>query len=282
MHGIISTDELAGLLSDTALRVLDCRSSFAVYEEEHIPGAQFLHIETLRMTEDGVPCKMHALPVLGAIFGQLGIGRETPVVLYTKDPRDQLSATYAAWSLAVTGHHGPRLLDGGLTAWERENRPLTRRYPAVSETRYTPRFVEACFADWRDVRDRLDNPGAVLVDSRTRAGYAGEAGSTMRRGHIPGAILHNYLWDFTAQGHYRPLDELRHRYAHAGVTPDKEIITYCETGREGSSVWFVLHYLLGYPRVRLYQASLTEWASLGELPMVIGNEPWGSEEQRAA
>lgn len=275
MNGIISTAALAAELGHPMLRLLDCRSSFSVYEEAHIAGAQFLHIETLRMTEGGVPCKMHHLTVLRSIFGQLGINPETPVVIYTKDPRDQLSATYAAWSLAITGHPSVRVLDGGLSAWQREGRPIERRYPAIAETDYPPGFISAFFADWRYVRDNLENPGVVLVDSRTRAAYAGAAGSTMRRGHIPGAILHNFLWDFTPQGQYRMTEQLGARYRLSGINPVKEVITYCETGREGSSVWFTLKYLLGYPNVRLYQASLTEWAAIDMLPMVMGDTPWG-------
>jgi thiosulfate/3-mercaptopyruvate sulfurtransferase len=281
MHGIIATDELAEMLSSPALRLLDCRGSFAVYEAGHIPGAQFLHIETLRMTEGGVPCKMHHLPVLSSIFGQLGIDAETPVVAYTNDPRDQLSATYTAWTLAVTGHLAARVLDGGLAAWQREGRRIARPYPSVTEADYPPGFMQAYFADRQYVRDRLDDPDVVLVDSRTRPAYAGAAGSTMRRGHIPGAILHNYLWDFTPQGHYRTPEQLHAKYVRDGIIPEKEVITYCETGREGSSVWYVLKYLLGYPNVRLYQASLTEWAAFDALPMVMGDLPWGEMRQAA-
>jgi thiosulfate/3-mercaptopyruvate sulfurtransferase len=280
MNGIVSTAWLADQLGNAELRLLDCRSSFALYEEDHIPGAQFLHIETLRMTEGGTPCKMHRLDVLASILGQLGIARETPVVTYTLDQGDQLSACYTVWSLAVTGHDALAVLDGGLAKWQREGRPLTQQYPSVARADYPAAFRAEDFAEWPYVRDRMDDPGTVLVDSRTRGSYNGTEGPTMRRGHIPGAILHNFLWDFTTHGTYRPLEALRDRYLRQGITPEREIITYCVTGREGSSVWFVLKYLLGYPRVRLYQASLTEWSAHPELPMVLGNEPWG--EQRAA
>lgn len=273
MAGIVSTDELAGLLGRKNLRVLDNRGSFAFYETNHIPGAQFLHIETLRMSEGGTPCKMHSLPMLGAIFGRLGISINTPVVLYATNPSDHLSATYAAWSLAVTGNNNITLLDGNYAQWEREGREVTQQYPAIRTVDYAPQFDEEQFADWRYVRDRLGDPGVVLVDSRTRSLYTGETGPTMRLGHIPGAILHNYVWDFTRGGVYLPLVKLRERYERKGITPDKEVISYCITGREGSAVWFMLKYLLGYPRVRLYQASLTEWAAKPELPMVMGEEP---------
>ncbi|OPZ87601.1 MAG: putative thiosulfate sulfurtransferase precursor [bacterium ADurb.Bin429] len=275
MNGIVSTAWLAEQVGRDDLRLLDCRGSFAVYEEFHIPTAQFLHIETLRMTEAGIPCKMHRLDVLAAIFGQLGITRETPVVAYTFDPDDQLSACYTVWSLAVTGHPSVTVLNGGMKRWHDEDRPLTQQFPAIARAEYPASFVADYFADMPYVRDRIGDDGVVLVDSRTRPSYNGTEGPTIRRGHIPGAILHNYLWDFGPDGAYLPLDALRERYLRQGVTPDKEVITYCVTGREGSSVWFVLKYLLGYPRVRLYQASLTEWSAIFDLPMVLGNDPWG-------
>jgi len=280
MAGIISTDLLAGQLGQAKLRIIDNRGSFALYEENHIPGAQFVHIETLRMTGGGVPCRMHDLPVLGAIFGRLGIDDATPVVLHATSPDDHLSASYTAWSLAVTGHQEFMILDGHIKKWMAENRPLTQLYPEIYAVEYPVRFDEAQFADWRYVRDHMYQPDVVLVDSRTPDLYTGETGPTIRLGHIPGAILHNYMWDFSRDGTYHPLDQLRRRYESSGITPEKEIITYCITGREGSAIWFMLKYLLGYPRVRLYQASLTEWAAMPDLPMVTGEDRWG--EHKAA
>ncbi|HOF90059.1 MAG TPA: rhodanese-like domain-containing protein, partial [Armatimonadota bacterium] len=188
---------------------------------------------------------------------------------------DQLSACYTAWSLAVTGHPSVLVLNGGMQRWHDEDRPLTQQFPAAARADYQAAFVAEYFADLPYVRDRLGDGDVALVDSRTRPSYNGTEGPTIRRGHIPGAILHNYLWDFGPDGAYLPLDALRERYARQGITPEKEIITYCVTGREGSSVWFVLKYLLGYPHVRLYQASLTEWSADFTLPMVLGNAPWG-------
>jgi len=258
------------------LVILDLRSSFAMYEECHIPGAQFLHVETLRLSQQGIPCKMMPLPVLGAIFGQLGITVNTPVVTYTEEPKDHLSATYAAWSLYVTGNTRVEVLDGGFEVWRGEDRPITRTYPAIDPMDYEIRYDDSVFADWRYVRDRMGNPDVVLVDTRTRAMYNGTKGTTQRLGHIPGAILYNFFWSFTAGGVYRPLDEMRTRLERMGIVPDKEVITYCDTGREGSAVWFVLKCLLNYPRVRLYQASMTEWAAMPDLPMVTGNTPQGT------
>lgn len=280
MAGIVSTGWLDDRLHHAGLRIIDARGNFATYEEAHIPGAQMLHIETLRMSNEGVPCMMLPPPILGVIFGRLGITRETPVVIYATNPKDHVSASYTAWSLAVTGNAQAHLLDGGLEKWEDEELPVTQKYPQVANAEYDAQFIPDFFADWQYVRDHLHNPDVVLVDTRSRDMYSGVAGPTQRRGHIPGAVLHNYIWDFRRDGSYLPEEKLRKRYEDKGITPDKEIITYCVTGREGSAAWYLLKEILGYPRVRLYQASMTEWSAHADLPMVTGNAPSG--EQQAA
>lgn len=279
---LISTEQLMKNLALPAQRILDARSGFVAYEENHIPGAQFLHVETLRMTEEGVPCKMLPVSMLSIIFGRLGITVDSPVVIYATNPSDHLSATYLGWTLAVSGNDHFLLLDGNLRKWADEDLPLTQRFPEVAEALFHGAFNSEIFADWAYVLENLREEDTVLVDTRTHASYSGEIGPTQRHGHIPGAILHNYLWDYAPDGTYYPVDLLREHYAREGITPDKEVISYCVTGREASAVWFVLKYLLGYPHVRLYQASLTEWCARPELPLVTGETPWGDMRREAA
>ena len=276
MGGIVSTQWLADHLDELGLRIIDARGSFATYEEAHIPGAQMLHIETLRMSENGMPCKMFTPEVLGIIFGRLGITTTTPVVIYATNPKDHISATYTAWSLAVTGNRAVHVLDGGLDKWTDEDRVETQQFPYIESAEYRAAFDPTIFADWQYVINHLDDSRVALVDTRTQQMYTGASGPTQRRGHIPGAVLHNYLWDFRSDGSYLPLDKLRKRYEDDGITPDKEIITYCVTGREGSAAWYILKEILGYPHVRLYQASMTEWTAHPELPLVAGNKPWST------
>jgi thiosulfate/3-mercaptopyruvate sulfurtransferase len=270
MGGVVSTQWLADNLERTNLRILDLRGTFGPYEESHIPGAQSLNVETLRMTRNGFPCQMMPLELLSGVFGELGIGSRTDVVVYATRPGDHLSATYAAWTLMVTGHDNTFVLDGGLSAWEREGRLVVREYPSIKHATYTAKMQEDDFADWRYVKKRLRDQDVVLVDTRARSMYLGETGPTMRLGRIPGAVLHNYVWDYDRDGTYQPEERLRAGYERAGITPDKEVITYCVTGREASAAWFALKHILGYPRVRLYQASLTEWAAKPDLPMETG------------
>ncbi len=118
--------------------------------------------------------------------------------------------------------------------------------------------------------------GALLVDARSPDQYAGTAGAQIRRGHIPGAIDRYWQDDLTQEGFghvWKSADELRRAYAAQGITPDREIIAYCNSATEASHVHFALRYLLGYPRVRVYVGSWTEWAENAKLPVATGAAP---------
>ena len=130
-------------------------------------------------------------------------------------------------------------------------------------------------ASLEDVQQARSTGGAILVDARPPDQYVGEAGSQMRRGHIPGAINHYWRDDLRLEGFgyvWKPRDELRASYAAQGITPDKDIIAYCNSATEASHVHFTLRYLLGYPRVRVYVGSWTEWAERKDLPIEVGKD----------
>jgi thiosulfate/3-mercaptopyruvate sulfurtransferase len=116
----------------------------------------------------------------------------------------------------------------------------------------------------------------VLVDARPPDQYAGDAGAQLRRGHIPGAINHYWQTDLV-EGEFaktwKPAEEIREEYRRQGITPEKQVIAYCNGGLESSHVYVTLRAVLGYPRVRVYDGSWTEWSEREDLPIATGSEP---------
>ena len=275
---LITTAELGDVLGqrDSNVSVIDVRDDVARYLESHIPRAVYLHAEELRAADRGVPNKLLGLVSYAALFSRLGIRPDRPVVIYSAGETRDIDATYLAWVLQGLGHPSVHVLDGGFGKWSLENRTVTRRYPLIEPTAFAPAAFTPDRATLDDVRAALTARDVVIVDARNPDQYAGRAGAQLRRGHIPGAVNHFWQGDLTKVDFatvWRWSDELRASYAAQGITPDKTIIAYCNGGLESSHVYFALHSLLGYPRVRVYDGSFTEWAERLELPVSDGDQP---------
>lgn len=275
---LISTGELAALFAqgDSNVSVIDVRDDYTRYLESHIPRAVYLHVEELRAAERGVPNKLLGLVSYTALFSRLGLGPDRPVVIYSAGETRDIDATYLAWILEGLGHPAVYVLDGGFGKWSLENRTVTRRYPLIEPTAFAPAAFAPDRATLEDVRAALAARAVVVVDARNPDQYAGRAGAQLRRGHIPGAVNHFWQGDLTKVDFatvWKPRDDLRASYAAQGITPDKTVIAYCNGGLESSHVYFGLHNLLGYPRVRVYDGSFTEWSERLELPVKTGDEP---------
>ena len=275
---LTSSGELAALFAqrDSDVTVIDVRDDYTRYLESHIPRAVYLHVEELRAADRGVPNKLLGLVSYTALFSRLGLRPDRPVVIYSAGETRDIDATYLAWILEGLGHPSVYVLDGGFGKWSLENRTVTRRYPAVDPTAFVPAAFTPARATLDEVRAALTARDVVIVDARNPDQYAGRAGAQLRRGHIPGAVHHFWQGDLVKVDFatvWRRSDELRASYATQGITPEKTIIAYCNGGLESSHVYFALHNLLGYARVRVYDGSFTEWAERLELPVKAGDEP---------
>ena len=253
--GLISTEALATLHDAT---IIDIRTDIALYLAGHIPGAVYLNTETLRSFADGVPNLLLPAESYVALFTRLGI-RDRPVVVYSAGDTRNIDATYVAWILGGFGIQ-VSVLDGGFQKWDLEQRPTERTYPAAVPGTFPAREFRPARATLDEVVHRSAN--TVLVDARPPDQYAGKAGAQMRRGHIPGAINHYWTTDLeSGLSHvFKSADTLRAAYAAQGITPAKDVIAYCNGGLESSHIYFVLHTLLGYPHVRVYDGSWTEYS----------------------
>ncbi len=269
---LMTTEHLARMVSipEWKVTVIDARSDLGAYLEGHIPGAVFLHNETLRWTGNGVPADLLPAESYRALFERLGVRRDRPVVIYSAGDQADFHASFIAWLLRGFGHPQVYLLDGGLVKWKAEQRPVTQEYPVVEGGSLAGKPFAPALVGTEEVHRAVTSRSAVLVDARPPAQYTGQAGPQMRRGHIPGAISHPWIGDLQGadgQWAWKKVEALKAAYAAQGVTPDHEIIVYCNTGTEASHLYFALSELLEYPRVRVYVPSWTAWAADQGLPV---------------
>jgi len=237
-----------------------------LHQQYHVPGAVHLDYKHLVATH---PPAMGLVPDaehLAALFSSFGISPQTQVVAY--DEEGGAKAARLLWTLEATGHTRFSLLNGGMQAWLTEDHPITNVPREPRRSSYVVRANEQPVADRNYVRSHLGQTDVVLVDARSPAEYRGEDVRAQRGGHIPGAI--NIEWkralDPKRQLRFKTQDELHHLYASAGVIPDKQIITYCQTHHRSALTWFTLKYL-GYPRVKGYPGSWSDWGNSPDMPI---------------
>ncbi|MCK6448650.1 MAG: hypothetical protein L6Q99_19835 [Planctomycetes bacterium] len=248
------------------LVLLDTREKPESFAEGHLPGARHAPVASLRTTRDGVPDELLLAPELARRFGELGIGAETPVIVYADEKLQD--ATQVLLALVALGHERIAVMEGGLSAWKAEGRPLTTDVAAVTTAKYVPRLERSPFAvELAHVADASRTGSATILDVRPADAFRGEKVTEARGGHIPGSCNRPYTEDVVTDAGtwWKPRDELEREYAKLGLSKDAEIILTCRTGHQASLNWFTLRYVLGYTNVRWYDGSFKEWAARSEL-----------------
>jgi thiosulfate/3-mercaptopyruvate sulfurtransferase len=230
----------------------------------HVPGAVHLDLWGLSLTDtDPGPLKAF-MWIIDHLFNLRGVDAKTPVVVY--DEHTGMRAARAFWFLEYFGHPHVQVLDGGFGAWTRAGLPVTRDAAPPPKSSWAGVPQAHTIATWGDVKDRLGRPDVVILDTRSDAEYDGTLVRAKRGGRIPGAVHVEWARNLTPDGGFKSAADLRAMYEAAGVTPDKEVVTYCQGGYRAAHGYLALR-LLGYPRVRNYTGSWKEWGDREDLPV---------------
>lgn len=262
---LLEPPELEQHLNDPQLLIVDL-SRPEHYAQGHIPGAvnlDYVHLVAARGPAQGeLPDEKH----LSALFSALGLTPDTHVVAYDDECNGR--AARLLWTLDVVGHPHYSLLNGGLEAWTEGGRPLTVVPGRRTPSRYTVNLSGRARADKDYILQHLGNEKTVLLDTRSPGEYRGEIKRAARAGHIPGAV--NFEWTRAMDPQHclriRPAEELKKELEALGVTPDKEVIAYCQTHHRSAHTYIVLK-ALGYPHVKGYPGSWSEWGNLPDTPI---------------
>jgi thiosulfate/3-mercaptopyruvate sulfurtransferase len=269
---LVDADWVEAHLRDPKVRLIEVDVDTSAYEQGHIPGAVGFNWQ--KELQDQVIRAPLSQAHLEELLSRAGVNNDTTIVLYG-DNNNWFSA-WALWILKYYGHQDVRLLDGGRVKWLVDKREVTTEVPSYARTAY---HAQAPVHHIRALRDQiftqLGQSGFALVDVRSPGEYSGELlapahlpqEGAQRGGHIPGAA--NIPWSQAVRedGTFKSADELRALYEGKGITPDKNVVAYCRIGERSSHTWYVLNYLLGYPHVRNYDGSWTEWGSLIGAPI---------------
>jgi thiosulfate/3-mercaptopyruvate sulfurtransferase len=272
-QALVSTEWLAEHLEDPGLRVVESNEDPLLYAMGHIPGA--VNIDWQNDLNDPLVRDYLNAEQFAALLSRNGIGPDTTVIFY--GDKNNWWATYSFWVFQLFGHTNAKILNGGRQKWVDEGRAMTRDVPTYAAVEYpTPVRDDAPIRAFREEVLAHVQAGKKLVDVRSPGEYSGTLlhmpnypqEGALRGGHIPGAK--NVPWATAANpdGTFKSAAELRAIYEQEqGLSPESDVIAYCRIGERSSHTWFVLTYLLGYPNVRNYDGSWTEWGNSVRLPI---------------
>jgi thiosulfate/3-mercaptopyruvate sulfurtransferase len=268
---LVTTDWAVEHLNDPGVRFVEVDVDTTAYEKGHLPGAVGWN---WRNDLQAKPARDIAQKEqLEQLLSKSGIGPETTVVLYGDN--NNWFAAYAYWTLKYYGLDKVKLINGGRVKLEQEGRELTTEAPspAAASFKFSGGTNEAIRAYRDDVAERIGKAG--LVDVRSPGEYSGELlapenlpqEGAQRGGHIPTAKNIPWAKAVKEDGTFKDVADLKELYGAQGITGDRETIAYCRIGERSAHTWFVLTEILGYPNVRNYDGSWTEWGSLIKAPI---------------
>jgi len=269
---LVETDWVAEHLNDANVRIIESDEDPLLYAVGHIPGAA--HVDWFSTLQHPLRRDFLTKEKFEETLSSLGIGNDMTVVFY--GDKSNWFACYALWLFQYYGHQNVKIMNGGRLKWEKESRPLVKEVATYAKASYRAKEADRSIRAFRDEVLKQSNEKKPLVDVRSPKEYSGELlhmpnypqeGAT-RGGHIPGAA--NIPWSTAvneADSTFKTADELRALFEDKNIKSNGEVIAYCRIGERSSLTWFVLKYLLGYPNVKNYDGSWTEWGNLVDAPI---------------
>lgn len=269
---LVETEWVAEHLNDPNVRIVESDEDVLLYDVGHAPGA--VKIDWVQDLNDPVKRDYIDRARFEQLMSKAGIGNDTRVIFY--GDKNNWWACYALWVFQLFGHTNTAIMNGGRQKWIDEGRDLSKEVPSYPATRYkaVDRDDHTIRAFRDDVLVHIDK-NLPLVDVRSPQEFSGELlhmpgypqEGALRGGHVPGAKSLPWAKNVTEKATFKAPEELRALYEPLGITPDRDIVAYCRIGERSSLTWFVLTYLLGYPNVRNYDGSWTEWGNLVGAPI---------------
>ena len=242
----------------------------ANYTLGHMPGSVL--IDWKADINDPVTRNIITKQACESLLQKVGVNDDTTLVLY--GDFNNWFAAFAFWVFKYYGYKDVRLMNGGRKKWLEEDKPVTKDIPSHAKGNFKASEPDSSIRVFlRYVRDTLGSK--ILVDVRGPKEFTGEilappeypTEHAQRGGHIPGAVNIPWAQAVNEDGTFKSADELQKLYQSKGVAADKEVISYCRIGERSSHTWFVLKYLLGYPNVKNYDGSWTEWGNMIDNPI---------------
>ena len=270
---LVETSWVADHLKDPAVRIAEVDyDPTANYNLGHVPGAVLF--DWRKDMNDPLNRDILSKDQLEALLSKSGVGNDTTIVLY--GDFNNWFAAFTFWTFKYYGVGKVVLMNGGRKKWLAEDRDITRQPPSYTASTFKARGPDESIRTYLDsMKKTLGQKNSILVDVRSPAEFTGEITAppeypnehAQRGGHIPGAV--NIPWSQAVKedGTFKSPGDLASLYQSKGVTADKDVVTYCRIGERSSFSWFVLKYLLGYPNVKNYDGSWTEWGNMVRNPI---------------